>query len=59
MQANVMYMLYAAMEVYARGYGNAEESLIPSGGLGKAPKQLNQPKRRWCWAKYLKKKKKR
>lgn len=52
MQANVMYMLYAAMEVYARGYGNAEESLIPSGGLGKAPKQLNQPKRRWCWAKY-------
>lgn len=32
-----MYMLYAAMEVYARGYGNAEESLIPSGGLGKAP----------------------
>lgn len=41
MQANAMHMLYAAMEVYARGYMNAEESLIPSGGLGKAPKQLN------------------
>lgn len=41
MQTNAMYMLYAAMEVYTRGYGNTEESLIPSGGLGKAHKQLN------------------